>query len=214
TGSHWLRMALELYFDRPLLSRHFFEHDDTRPLLTHDHDLECDLEPDGPVIYLHRGPVDVVFSQLTYEHGVDAIDLPSEAIDATTRHYRRHLERWLLDPPKACHKPTTVVYERLRDRPMEALRPAIETLRGEFDADRLRAVWDRVTPALVAQRTEHDQSVIDRADQKERRRERFRDRFGARIMSTILEHEALAKRLDPALLGHAAPEILPQGASA
>ncbi len=67
TGSHWLRMTMELYFERPSLVRVFYYPDRTNYLTLHTHDLPGVLPEDigadierSNVIYLYRDPVDTV----------------------------------------------------------------------------------------------------------------------------------------------------------
>src|SRR5690606_25937856 len=66
TGSHWLRMILELYFERPLLTRTFYYFDkEDDYLLLHTHDMGLTLLREN-IIYIHRNPVDTVYSQINY----------------------------------------------------------------------------------------------------------------------------------------------------
>ena len=204
TGSHWLRMAVELYFDRPMLTRHFFEHASDRMLLFHDHDKRLDFEPRGPVVYLYRGPVDVVFSELTYTHGEAAVERGAEEVIAVANHYRRHLRRWLLGEGRGGHTPEAVVaYEWILDRPIDALRPVVEVLADDgdvFDQDRLAAAWAQITPSVVRERTEYIASVMDRAANKELRRALFRYRFGGRVLDVFRGDDTLRSAMDPGVL--------------
>jgi hypothetical protein len=72
TGSHWLRMLLELYFERPLLTRTFFFPEKDNYLLLHTHDLELDVKRHN-VMYIYRDPVDTIYSQIKY-HKEDSKD--------------------------------------------------------------------------------------------------------------------------------------------
>jgi len=75
TGSHYLRMLMEVYFERPSLTRVFYFPEKKNYLTLHTHDL--DLEVKHPtVIYLYRDPVDTVYSQLKYQQA-DVHDIPS-----------------------------------------------------------------------------------------------------------------------------------------
>jgi hypothetical protein len=65
TGSHWLRLIMELYFGRPSLVRVFYYPERTDYLTLHTHDIDLDIERRN-VIYLYRDPVDTVYSQLNY----------------------------------------------------------------------------------------------------------------------------------------------------
>ncbi|USN98830.1 MAG: hypothetical protein H6810_11825 [Phycisphaeraceae bacterium] len=203
TGSHWLRMALELYFDRPMLTRHFFEHADDRMLLWHDHDKELKLRPDGPVVYLYRGPVDVVFSELTYHLGERAVDAGVGEVVRVAEHYRKHLRRWLLGEGLGARPDAVIAYEWMLDRPIGAIRPVVELLgeAGEvFDEGRLREAWARVTPSVVREKTEYISEVMDRAANKELRRCLFRYRHGGRVLDLFRGDAELCGAMDPGLL--------------
>ena len=65
TGSHWLRMLMELYFERPTLKLVFYYPEVTDYLAYHTHDLSLDMEH-PTVLYLYRNPVDTVYSQLSF----------------------------------------------------------------------------------------------------------------------------------------------------
>jgi hypothetical protein len=67
TGSHGLRMLMELYFEKPALVRAFYFKQSTEFTCYHSHDI--DLESDRRnVLYLYRHPVATVFSQMEYSH--------------------------------------------------------------------------------------------------------------------------------------------------
>src|SRR5664280_1077746 len=65
TGSHWLRMIMELYFKKPSLVRIFYFKDAQEFTCYHRHDEELDIERRN-VLYLYRNPVDTIYSQLGY----------------------------------------------------------------------------------------------------------------------------------------------------
>ena len=73
TGSHWLRLLMELYFERPSLVRVFYYPERTDYLTYHTHDLSLDVQHPR-VIYLYREPVATIYSQMQY-HGEDLADL-------------------------------------------------------------------------------------------------------------------------------------------
>ena len=58
TGSHWLRMLMELYFEQPSLVRVFYYKDNDNYLCYHHHDEDLKLVDKKNVIYLYRDPVD------------------------------------------------------------------------------------------------------------------------------------------------------------
>lgn len=180
TGSHRLRVVLELFFDRPMLTRHFFEHDNDDWLLIHDHDDRLTLEPNGPVVYLWREPVPTVFSQMTYLHGPGIDAWTEDQVRSVCDAYRGNLSRWLGDDPP--RRPGVVVtYEAMSADMPSALVPVIGFLGGRPDADRIRAIEARVTEDLVASKSAYNERVMDTGDDKARRRDAFSDRFGAMI---------------------------------
>lgn len=199
TGSHWLRSFLELYFDRPLLTRSFYEHASRDFLLHHSHDLENEIKDRRDVIYLYRSVVSTVFSQLTYHYGPDAPHLPEEPILATAHQYRRHLRKWLLRQDVASRK-HVVTYESLLDSPVETLAGVIGFLGGETDEDRIIELWPTITHESVKQRAAHDPKVVASDSETHLRRELFRYRWGRRVIAAFTADAELAAAMDPALL--------------
>lgn len=200
TGSHWLRMFLELYFDRPMLTRHFFEHESAEMLLYHTHDDYLKFVPSGPVIYLYRNPVDVVFSELTYHHGDDAARVDTALAIETAERYRKNLRRWLLGQ-EGVSSEVVLAYEWLLDDPARALAPVIEFFGGSFEQGRMDSCWEKVTPQEVRERTEYNESVIDRGAQKELRRALFRYRLGPEVRAHFTDDRELMGVVDERVFG-------------
>lgn len=182
TGSHRLRVMLELFFDRPMLTRHFFEHDNDDWLLMHDHDDRLTLEPNGPVIYLWREPIPTVFSQMTYLHGNNIDAWVEGQVRGVADAYHANLSRWLGDD--APRRPSVVVtYEAMSADMPEALASVVGFLGGQPDAERVRDLEKQVTEDLVASKSAYNDRVMDTRDDKARRRDAFSDRFGGLIGS-------------------------------
>jgi hypothetical protein len=198
TGSHWLRTFLEIYFDRPLLVRSFFPHPIDQPLLIHTHDLDDQVQDARATLYLYRGIVDTVFSQVEYEHG-DAAGASWDDVERELQRYMHSLRKWLGDDAPAV-RTHIVTYESLLDRPSETLAAVIRFLGGDVDHERIERLWAACDRHLVAERTAHDAKVIARGPRREDRRALFRYRHGARILDTIRDDARLARHLDPALL--------------
>lgn len=202
TGSHWLRVFLERWFDRPLMTRSFFEHSSTDYLLFHTHALDGAFDAlarTRPVVYLHRSVLATVFSELTYRHGERACDQAWDEVAGVADTYREHLAKWLGDAAP-CGSQCIVAYEELLDDPMEALNRVVTFLGGAFDAARVRPVWDACTHDLVAEKTTHDPKVIARDRDLALHRELFRYRFGTRILNAFRADGRLEGVLDPRLL--------------
>lgn len=204
TGSHWLRMFLEQYFDRPLLTRSFFRHANDDFLLLHVHDNQKPVAEKRDTLYLYRGVSATLFSELTYRHGAGFCapgeTAPAwETVEACAREYMADLEKWLVRREMALRM-HVLTYERLLDRPLDVLPGVIEFLGGEPDTERIAQLWPTVTHAGVAEKTPDNPKVIDRGADKELRRELFRYRFGARLRAMFEANTRLAREMDPALL--------------
>jgi len=193
TGSHWLRMALERYFDRPLLTRSFFDHagrDDY--LLLHSHDMDMNLVRRN-VLYLHRDPVDTVFSQLNY-HGEDCF--VEERVAYWADLYGQHVHKWL-DAEDFTRRKCVLSYEAMRDDPAAELARAIEHLGGTVDAERIGAVLAGLDKGAVKERTGHDPRVVADKQDYAQQRAAFRERMGEAVWSRFLcGRPALANRFD------------------
>ncbi len=199
TGSHWLRIFLEAYFDRPLLTRSFLPHAGEDFLLIHTHDLSGEVDDARGVLYLHRAAVDTVYSELTYRVGEGAPEAPWSAVEAVALAYREHLERWLLGPaPRRGFM--AVTYESLGERAGEALPRVVEFFGGRADPARIEAIRPTITRESVAERTRHDPKVIDRGECGEARRAAFRQRHGPRLRALFRECPRLIERAGGSLL--------------
>lgn len=190
TGSHWLRMMLELYTDRPLLPRSFFEHGGSDYLLVHTHDVDFSADRQR-VIYLYRDPVPTVFSQIKF-HQRDLFDLEEVTLWATI--YRLHLRHWLERP----HSNMTVVrYENLRSELVGAMTPVLEALDQPVDAQRLLQVAASVDRQKVQERTTHDPRVINREADYEQQRQQFAQRWTQQINQLVIEEGKLQRWFPP-----------------
>lgn len=203
TGSHWLRLVLERYFDRPLLTRSFFAHDNDDYLLLHSHDMDLNLVRDN-VLYLYRDPVETVYSQLRY-HGDDLDN--AERLVYWADLYGQHVNKWLLSERASRHK-TILCYEDLRRTPETAFAAAIRHLGGTVDETKLRACIAAVDRASVKQRTAHDTRVVNLDGDYAPARAQFAATHDAAIWSAFLQGRA-------ALAAHfqRPPVRLPENAS-
>jgi hypothetical protein len=190
TGSHWLRMLLELYTDRPLLPRSFFDHTRGDYLLNHSHDYEFALQPER-LIYLYRDPVATVFSQIKF-HQHDTNDPHQIALWSTL--YRLHLCHWLNTPRP--HR-TVVRYERLRADIVGGLSDVLAALDHDADPARIYDVAGRISRKEVTARTRHDQRVMNREADYEQQRRDFVTRHGPAIRRLVIEEGELADWFAP-----------------
>ncbi len=188
TGSHWLRLVLERYFDRPLLTRSFYAHDNDDYLLLHSHDMDMNLVRDD-VLYLYRDPIETVYSQLRY-HGEDPDNAERLAYWADL--YGQHVNKWLVTE-RGSRRKSILCYEDLRQSPEVAFAVAIRHLGGAVDETKLRECIALVDRSSVKERTAHDARVVNLADDYAQGRERFRATCDASVWSAFLQgRDALA----------------------
>lgn len=182
TGSHWLRMLMELYFDRPSLTLLFFrtlKETDSFTCL-HTHDLELSIRAQN-VLYLYRNPVDTVFSQMSYHDQ----DLQStELVEGWTELYAQHVAKWVLNASVPGRR-TIVTYEGMRRNLAEEFSKVCAFFGEGFDADRLARVSTEVSKDRIRDRTRHDPKVIASGADYENRRHAFRFTHGNLIHGFI-----------------------------
>ncbi|NOZ71577.1 MAG: sulfotransferase [Chloroflexi bacterium] len=181
TGSHWLRMIMELYFGRPSLVRVFYYPERRNYLTLHTHDLELDIVRTH-VIYLYREPVDTIYSQLQY-HKEDIDD--RERIAYWSDLYGRHLDKWL-HRETFTRKKTVIRYERLKDDLPGEFGKICAHFDEPLDVTRLQAAAAQVTKERVKQKTPHDPQVINLNRTYEKERRRFQVEHGDFVWRVLL----------------------------
>ena len=180
TGSHWVRMLMELYFERPSLLRAFYHRDRMDYLTLHTHDLKLDIER-SHVIYLYRHPVDTIFSQLRY-HGESAED--ADRILHWSDLYGRHLEKWLIREHFTRRK-TTLAYEEMKEDLVGVFRRVTDHFDASLDESRLLAAAERVTKDEVKRRASHDPQAVQESPEYEMARQAFRERNGHLVWQAL-----------------------------
>lgn len=180
TGSHWLRMLVELYYERPLLVRSFYFPHRTDFLLVHDHDMDLQVDRRS-VLYLFRNPVDTIYSQLSYHR--EPLDSPLRIAHWAGR-YALHLAKWLVDR-RGFGRFTVLRYEAMKADLSAEFARVIEHLGGTFDADRLQHVQARVTREEVKDRVTYNDQVMTLGDGYESARDRFRREQDGRVWDAI-----------------------------
>lgn len=184
TGSHWLRMVLELYSDRPLLPRSFLEHFNRDYLLHHTHDQDYGVEA-RRVIYLYRDPTPTVFSQIKM-HDRDLMDRDEVELWATL--YRVHLKHWL---SRRRADLTVVRYEDLRDDTATAIAPVLASLGLPMDHGRLQRVAAEASRLGPEEQLAHDPHTLSRQARYDHRRAIFADRWERLINELVIEDGCL-----------------------
>lgn len=182
TGSHWLRMLMELYFHKPSLTRVFYYHQSQDFLTFHSHDINLELERKN-VIYLWRNPVPAIYSQMTYCKE-DVRD--RERIKYWSKVYAKHLSKWLISE-NFSDKKTIVKYENLRD----SLKDEFAKITAHFDEalnlDKLENIAQIVSKQEVQKKTKHDVQVIATDPLYETTREYFQLKHGQEIIDLVIE---------------------------
>ena len=190
TGSHWLRMIMELYFEKPSLRRVFFYPDAKDFTCYHWHDVDLATENIKSVIYLYRHPVDTIFSQLRY-HKEDARDV--ERVRHWSVAYARHLSKWLFEESFSARK-TIVRYEGLREDPYSEFSKICGHFDQQLDSGRLEQALSRVSKDDLKRKTADDQQVVNLSQEYEIERAAFRTDYGPVVIETLY-------RQDPRLSG-------------
>lgn len=181
TGSHWLRMIMELYFERPSLTRVFYYPENTNYLALHTHDLDLETKR-KKVIYLYRHPIPTVYSQLKYLK-LDVNDV--QQVIRWSDEYGKHLAKWLHCEDFTNQK-TIIQYEQLKNDLVDEFSKVCahfgETLQEEILLD----IADRITMEHVQSKTGHDPQVINTSREYQDGRGFFSKKYGDLVMETVL----------------------------
>jgi Sulfotransferase domain len=184
TGSHWLRMIMELYFEKPSLVRAFYFKDATDFTCYHRHDIELELRRQN-VIYLYRNPVETVYSQLGYYK--ENLDDP-ERRHHWTDLYARHLAKWLVHDDFTTRK-TVITYEGMKSNMHGEIEKLCRHFGQEYDPVKLDSVLAKVSKDELKKKTKHDQQVVNLSDSYRNEREVFRNNYGKLIIDELYSIE-------------------------
>jgi len=183
TGSHWLRMLSEIYFERPTLVRPFHYQDRKDYIYLHHHDIDLDLQREN-VVYLYREPVATVYSQLSYQNENLACE---DTIRKTTDLYARHVEKWL-SVESFTKKKTVLNYESLQDNLVAEFKKLTDHLGLPLDVERLNTVSAEITRDKVKRKTaRHDEKVVNQCSGYTDQRACFSEKYGPLIWSVMLD---------------------------
>lgn len=180
TGSHWLRMIMELYFEKPSLVRAFYFKDATDFTCYHTHDMDLKLRREN-VIYLYRDPVETVYSQLSYykESPED-----QERRQHWTNLYARHLAKWLVHDDFT-KKKTIITYEGMKSNMHNEIEKMCWHFGKEFDPIKLDSVLTQVSKDELKKKTKHDQQVVNLSDAYRNERDVFKEKYGKLIFDEL-----------------------------
>jgi hypothetical protein len=192
TGSHWLRMLMELYFEKPSLVRAFYYKNPADFTCYHWHDEDLRLQRRN-VIYLYRHPVATIYSQLSYYE--ETHDDP-DRIAYWSALYGQHLKKWLVTENFTTKK-TVVTYETLKSGLAGGFQSVCRHFDVPFDESKLLAACGQVTKENLKRKTTHDNQVVNLSRDYEQDREAFRDAHGRVVMETVLAQDKTLSHFFP-----------------
>lgn len=189
TGSHWLRMIMELYFEKPSLVRAFYFKDADDFTCYHTHDMKLELKREN-VIYLYRNPVETVYSQLGYYKE----DPDNEEMRRHwTNLYARHLAKWLVREDFT-RKKTVITYEGMKADMAHEFAKICLHFGEKLDAHKLAAVLEKVSKVELKKKTAHDEQVVNLSTEYQTSRKTFADNYSNQIYSEIYSCEPELQR--------------------
>lgn len=181
TGSHWLRMMMELHFDRPMLVRSFFNFNHENYMLLHTHDMNL-TERSNNVIYLYRNPVDTVYSQIKY-HKQDCRD--RHFVTLWAQHYAVHLVHWLFNE-RFTTKKTIITYEGLKADLESEFQKVCQHFGLPFSAEKLKSACETITREKVKEKTSvYDTQVMNTESDYEVERDWFSQHQAELVWETL-----------------------------
>jgi hypothetical protein len=191
TGSHWLRMLMELYFEKPSLVRIFYFKGAKDFTCYHRHDMDLDIKGIRNVIYLYRNPVETIYSQLNY-YREDTNSM--ERIRYWAELYGRHLSKWLFKESFTIKK-TVITYEGLKNDMHNEFRKICEHFGHSLDPEKLTVAARKVSKKDLKKKTRHDKQVVNLSGSYETSRERFRNEHGGFVMGCVYSQDQRLKGL-------------------
>lgn len=159
TGSHWLRMIMELYFEKPSLVRIFYPelYKNAKEFTCyHQHDKELKDKPKN-VIYLYREPAPTIYSQMKYEKE-DILD--ENRIKYWADLYGKHLSKWLIEENFTIKK-TIITYEEMQKNIMKEFKKVCDFFGEEIIESKLNKILPMVNKTELKKKTTHDQQVVN-----------------------------------------------------
>ncbi len=180
TGSHWLRMLMEMYFGKPALIRAFYFEDADTFTCLHHHDLSLALIRNR-VLYLYRDPVNTIYSQLQY-YQEDINDI--ECVRHWANLYQKHLTKWLLEDNITVDK-LAISYEDMESSLSTVFTALCHFFNAEFDQEKLSHASQLVTKSEVRRHTRHDPQVINTMHSYHQDRSSFEEIYGKQVRETV-----------------------------
>lgn len=181
TGSHWLRMIMELYFKKPSLVRIFFYKDSNDFTCFHRHDIDLIFNGCRNVIYLYRNPVDTIFSQIKYDDK-DIYDL--SLVRYWCQLYGKHLSKWLIEETFTKQK-TIISYEELKENIHRAFEKVCKHFEYPFNPQKLDMVLPMISKNTLKDKTEEEPNIVNLTTSYENDRDIFREKYSSTIYENV-----------------------------
>jgi len=181
TGSHWIRMLMELYFEKPSLVEIYYYKDAKEFTCYHHHDINLTIGGCTNVLYLYRDPTDTIYSQLKYEN-VDIND--KEQIKFWTEIYGKHLAKWLFEESFTTKK-TVISYEMLKKDMNGEFKKICEHFNQPFDQQKLEKISMQVSKETLKEKIKHDNQVVNLTQNYSSERNEFKKNHKKEIMKII-----------------------------
>ena len=182
TGSHWLRMMMELYFEKPSLVEIYYYKEAKEFTCYHRHDMDLNIYRKN-VIYLYRDPIPTIFSKMMYEE--ENIH-DSKRIKYWASIYGKHLCKWLTEE-RMSEKKTILRYENMRRDLLKEFAKLTNHFGMKIDPGKLKDISKMITKNRVKKKTTHDQKVVNLSKQYSEKREEFAESNTDLILSSLLD---------------------------
>jgi hypothetical protein len=189
TGSHWLRLAMELYFEKPSLVRIFYYKNASEFTCYHRHDEDLSIRRKN-VIYLYRHPLDTVYSQLKY-YNENIHD--RQRIKYWTDLFGCHLKKWLVEETFTAKK-TVLTYEGMSKNMEGEFKKICSHFSMALDKEKFQAALAKVSKREVKKKTTHDRQVINLSEAYQVEKREFKKTYSTLIMDGIYSVDKELKR--------------------
>lgn len=180
TGSHWLRLLMELYLNKPALVRAFYFPKAKDFSCYHTHDLDLTVKHNS-VIYLLRAPGPTVFSQMKY-HQQDTDD--QILIKYWANIYGLHLSKWLI-AENFTKKKTVICYDRMQKDLAREFEKICAHLGETFDNKRFNKIACQVNKKEIKSKTGHDLQVINFKKEYTKEKNEFLKKYHSIIVKSV-----------------------------
>ena len=185
TGTHWLLMLIQAYFQRPGLVGVFFPEfcpdwqDYHRYLYYHTHDHGMFIRGRNDVIYLYRNPVDVVYSTTIFKD-VPPTEWTESRVRGLAYMYGAFSDKWFNIP---CAKKTLVYYEALRQDPVAEWHKITDHFGVDLDTERFKGIFASLGKKDVKARARPSMSerVVPLSEEYEMARKEFKERWKCQV---------------------------------